>query len=137
MDSLLWVDQTYLQKHKTDDPSKLRPMYYHNLSKYPTHGPDKAKKSPFDALISFLSRFGRRAVLSLAVYFLSFLPVVGRFVLPAVSYYTFNKAVGTAPATLVFGLGILLPRHYLVVFLQTYFASRSLMRELVCNDALR
>jgi hypothetical protein len=52
-------------------------------------------------------------------------------VLPAASFYTFNKAVGLTPAAAVFGGGLFLPRKYLVIFLQSYFSSRSLMRELV------
>ncbi|KAL9598950.1 MAG: hypothetical protein Q9179_003729 [Wetmoreana sp. 5 TL-2023] len=69
--------------------------------------------------------------MSLGIYMLSYLPVVGRFVLPAASFYTFNNTVGPIPATAIFGSGIFLPRRYLVVFLQSYFSSRSLMRELL------
>lgn len=131
MEALAWVDRTYIAKHKSDDPSKLRAMYYENLRMYPRHGSGGQKKKPTDAAIAFLKRYGKRAAISLAVYLLSYLPVVGRFVLPAASFYTFNKAVGTPPAVMIFGGGIFLPRRYLVVFLQTYFSSRSLMRELV------
>jgi len=84
-----------------------------------------------DAVVLFLMRFGRRAGISLAIYLLSFLPYLGRFVLPAASFYTFNKAVGTQPAVLIFGTSIILPKRYLIMFLQSYFSSRSLMRELV------
>ncbi|KAI4153131.1 MAG: hypothetical protein L6R39_001654 [Caloplaca ligustica] len=84
-----------------------------------------------DAAIAFLLRYGRRAAISLVIYMLTYLPVVGRFVLPAASFYTFNKAVGPVPAMIIFGSGIFLPRRYLVIFLQSYFSSRSLMRELL------
>lgn len=135
MDSLQWVDQTYIQKHKGENPEDLRAMYYPNLRMYDTHGQIKSAqqthRDPKQALLGFLMRFGRRAGLSLAVYLLSFVPYVGRFVLPAVSLYTFNNAVGWQPAVLIFGSGIFLPRRYLVMFLQSYFSSRSLMRELV------
>jgi hypothetical protein len=133
MESLDWVDRTYIQKHRSDDPKGLRAMYYPNLRQYPTHGPRdlKTKKKPMEALIIFLMRFGRKAGISLAVYLLSFLPVIGRFVLPAASFYTFQHAVGTQPAIAIFGTSVFLPRRYLVMFLQSYFASRSLMRELV------
>lgn len=67
----------------------------------------------------------------LGVYLLSLLPLVGRFVMPAVSFYTFRENVGTTPAAVIFGTGLVLPKRYLVTFLHTYFASRSLMRELV------
>jgi hypothetical protein len=79
----------------------------------------------------FLYRFARKGLISLAVFGASYIPVVGRFVLPAASFYTFNRAVGLGPASLIFGTGIFLPRRYLVIFLQSYFASRSLMRELL------
>ena len=134
MDSLQWVDQTYVLKHKSEDPKTLRAMYYPNLRMYSTHGETSKQRTPMDAAMAFLIRFGRRAAISLAVYMLSYLPVVGRFVLPAASFYTFNNAVGPVPATLIFGSGIFLPRRYLVVFLQSYFSSRSLMRELVSLD---
>ena len=131
MDSLAWVDQTYVQKHKTEDPNTLRAMYYPNLRLYPTRGDTSKHKAPTDAALAFLFRFGRRATISLAIYMLSYLPLIGRFVLPAASFYTFNRAVGPVPATIIFGAGVFLPRRYLVVFLQSYFSSRSLMRELV------
>ncbi|KAL8735538.1 MAG: hypothetical protein Q9166_000706 [cf. Caloplaca sp. 2 TL-2023] len=131
MDSLQWVDQTYLQKHKSEDPSALRAMYYPNLRMYSTHGDASKHKAPFDAAMSFLYRYGHRATMSLGIYMLSYLPIVGRFVLPAASFYTFNNAVGPIPATVIFGTGVFLPRRYLVIFLQSYFSSRSLMRELL------
>jgi hypothetical protein len=82
----------------------------------------------------FLMRFGRKAGISLAVFALSYVPYIGRFVLPAASFYTFQKVGGLGPAAIVFGTGIFLPRRYLVIFLQSYFSSRSLMRELVSPD---
>lgn len=135
MESLDWVDRTYTTKHKSDDPTKLREMYYPNMVQYPNHGPaaqGKKKKKPMDAILAFLIRFGRRAGISLAVYLLSFLPYIGRFVLPAASFYTFKNAVGTQPAIVIFAAGVVVPKRFLVMFLQSYFSSRSLMRELVC-----
>ena len=131
MQSLDWVDRTYVQKHKQDDPDDLREMYYPNLRMYrPTDGSTNSS-STAQALSMFLWRFGRKGLLSLAVYAASYLPIVGRLVLPAASFYTFNNAVGLGPASIIFGTGIFLPRRYLVMFLQSYFASRSLMRELL------
>ncbi len=127
-----WVDQTYVQKHASQDRRDLRALYYPHLKTYPKHGDSASPKKPKDALVAFLIRYARKAGISLAVYLLSFLPVVGRFVLPAASFYTFNKAVGLKPALVIFGSSVVLPRRYLVVFLQSYFASRSLVRDLVC-----
>ena len=131
MDSLQWVDQTYYAKHKSEDPTTLRATYFAELRMYSAHGDTSKHRAPMDAAFAFLIRYGRRAGISLAIYALSYLPIVGRFVLPAASFYTFNNAVGPIPATIIFGSGIFLPRRYLVVFLQSYFSSRSLMRELV------
>ncbi|KAL8804727.1 MAG: hypothetical protein Q9182_002419 [Xanthomendoza sp. 2 TL-2023] len=131
MDSLQWVDQTYMQKHKSEDPNTLRAMYYPNLRMYSAHGDTSKQQAPFDAAMAFLYRYGRRASISVCIYILSYLPYVGRFVLPAASFYTFNNAVGSIPAMIIFGSGVFLPRRYLVVFLQSYFSSRSLMRELL------
>jgi hypothetical protein len=107
-------------------------MYYPNLKSYEAvryqRQHSKHSKKP---LVAFLMRFVRKGGISLAVFSLSYVPYVGRFVLPAASFYTFNKAVGVGPATVIFGTGVFLPRRYLVVFLQTYFSSRSLMRELL------
>ena len=131
MDSLQWVDQTYREKHKSEDRRTLRPMYYPNLRMYSTHGDTSKRNAPKDAALAFFLRFGRRAAMSLVIYILSYLPLVGRFVLPAASFYALNKALGSLPASIIFGSGIFLPRKYLVVFLQSYFSSRSLTRELV------
>lgn len=79
----------------------------------------------------FVWRFVRKASISLAVFAFSYVPYIGKLVLPAASFYTFNKAVGLGPAAVIFGTGIFLPKRFLVIFLQTYFASRSLTRELL------
>jgi len=132
MNSLAWVDQTYYQKHEGENPEELRAIYHANLKMYDTKGTNSDKnKDPYAALQSFLMRFGKKAAISLGVYLLSMLPYVGRFVLPAASFYTFNKSVGWQPAVVIFGSGIFLPKKYLVMFLQSYFSSRTLMRELV------
>jgi hypothetical protein len=131
MDSLQWVDKTYYAKHEGENPSTLREAYYPNLRLYSARDGSTHTKSTAEAITMFLLRFGKKAGLSLAVFALSYVPIFGRFVLPAASFYTFNRVAGLGPATIVFGTGILLPKKYLVIFLQSYFASRSLMRELV------
>jgi hypothetical protein len=139
MNSLRWVDQTYVQKHKTEDPHNLRALYYPNLQMYPTHDtpPDKKKKTPLmQAVTMFAMKYGRKTAISLAVLSLSYLPYVGRFVLPAASFYTFSKSVGQQPALVIFGISLLFPRRYLVSFLQSYFSSRTLMRDLVRHYSL-
>lgn len=140
MMSLQWVDMTYVEKHERENPQNLRDMYYPNMVRYPTkHGSSTSKRSTKEALFAFSRRYARRVGMWLAIYALSLLPVVGRFVMPAASFYTVKKSIGTVPAAVIFGSGIILPKRYIALFLHTYFASRSLMRELVslpCNGKL-
>jgi hypothetical protein len=131
MESLQWVDHTYILKHENEDPSTLREMYYTNLRKYPTRDGSTHSKSTAEAVSMLLLRLGKKAGISLTIFALSYVPYVGRLVLPAASFYTFNRAVGLGPAAIIFGTGIFLPRRYLIIFLQSYFTSRSLMRELL------
>ena len=139
MDSLHWVDTTYIQKHKSDDPHNLRALYFPNLQQYSNHVSDdekKKKKTPLkQALTVYFIKYGRKAGISLAVLVLSYLPYVGRFVLPAASFYTFRGSVGTQPAVVIFATSLFLPKRYIVSFLQSYFGSRTLMRELVSLPA--
>ncbi|PNH68562.1 hypothetical protein VD0002_g1491 [Verticillium dahliae] len=106
-------------------------MYYPNLKGYKVKDGSTHSTSTAEALSMFFMRFARKGGISLAIFALSYVPYVGRFVLPAASFYTFNKAVGMGPASIIFGTGIFLPRRYLVIFLQSYFSSRTLMRELL------
>ncbi|KAB8233029.1 hypothetical protein BDV23DRAFT_155639 [Aspergillus alliaceus] len=131
MESLKWVDSTYADKHKLDDPKTLRSMYYPNLTMYSTKGSVGVSKPAGESIFLFLRRYGRKAGMMLGVFLLSLLPIVGRFVMPAASFYTFQQGVGTAPAAAIFGTGLVLPKRYLVTFIHTYYSSRSLMRELL------
>lgn len=130
MRSLQWVDLTYVKKHESENPDDLRDLFYPNLHQYSSARQPKDKKKS-NPIFAFVMRFARKGGISLAVFALSYVPFIGRFVLPAASFYTFNKAVGMGPASIIFGTGIFLPRKYLIIFLQTYFSSRSLMRELL------
>lgn len=132
--SLQWVDTTYVEKHKAEDPRTLRSMYYPNLTKYQKKGATAASKSgkpTATLLFAFFNRYARRVAMWLGIYILSLVPVVGRFVMPAASFYSARKSLGTNAAALIFASGLVLPRRYLVFFLHTYYASRSLMRELL------
>ncbi|KAE8152221.1 hypothetical protein BDV25DRAFT_151374 [Aspergillus avenaceus] len=131
MESLKWVDSTYVDKHKSEDPSNLRAMYYPNLQLYSTKDATGVTKPPRQSALVFLRRYGRRAGMMLGVYLSSLTPLVGRFVMPAASFYTFQQTVGPAPAAAIFASGLVLPKRYLVTFLHTYYSSRSLMRELL------
>ena len=129
MDSVKWVDTTYYAKHKGEDVSALRKAYYPNLRMYSKRG----TRSSSEALTMFLVRFGKKASISLLAYALSYVPVLGPVVLPAATFWSISQVAGLGPAAIVFGTGIFLPRRYLVILLQAYFSSRSLMRELVSH----
>ncbi|KAJ5198053.1 uncharacterized protein N7498_007170 [Penicillium cinerascens] len=131
MESIQWVDTTYIQKHKSDDPHNLRAMYYPPLVMFPTKGGARSSRPMSEAVMAFVHRYAKRMGMLLGIYLLSLTPIVGRFVMPAASFYTFRKHVGTAPAAAIFGAGLILPKAFIVRFLHTYFASRSLMRELL------
>ncbi|KAI1262019.1 transmembrane protein UsgS [Xylariaceae sp. FL1019] len=131
MDSLRWVDETYVAKHKGEAPVNLREMYYPNLSKYKQKDGTTHSTSTAENTTMFIWRFARKGLISLAIFALSCVPYFGMLVLPAASFYTFNKAVGLGPAAIIFGTGILLPKRYLIIFLQAYFSSRGLMRNLL------
>ncbi|GKZ32687.1 hypothetical protein AbraIFM66950_002286 [Aspergillus brasiliensis] len=135
MESLKWVDMTYVDKHKAEDPSTLRAMYYPNLSMY-NAGDGKVKsttpkKPAKERIMVFLRRSGQRAAMLLGVSLLSLVPVVGRFATPAASFFAFKDAVGTTPAAVIFGAGFIFPKSYVVSFLHSFYASRSLMREML------
>ncbi|KAE8356589.1 hypothetical protein BDV28DRAFT_126923 [Aspergillus coremiiformis] len=131
MESLKWVDSTYCHKHKSDDPKTLRAMYYPNLATYSTKGSVGLSKPVGESILLFLRRYGRKVGMLFGIFLLSLLPIIGRFVMPAVSFYTFQRSVGTAPAAAIFGTGLVLPKRFLVTFLHSYYGSRSLMRELL------
>lgn len=86
------------------------------------------KNKPFQI---FVRRSLTRAGFSMAIYLLSFLPIVGGFVMPAVSFYSFNKVVGTPTAVAIFAVGSTAPRRWMVKFLSTFWGGRSLVRELL------
>ncbi|OQD69501.1 hypothetical protein PENPOL_c002G07522 [Penicillium polonicum] len=131
MQSIQWVDMTYIQKHKTEDPQHLRSLYYPNLVQYSAKGGSSVSRPIPEALKSFFNRYAKKIGMMLGIYLLSMVVIIGRFVMPAASFYTFRSHVGSTPAAVIFGVGLILPKHYIVTFLHTYFASRSLMRELL------
>ncbi|KAJ5162124.1 hypothetical protein N7492_007516 [Penicillium capsulatum] len=131
MQSIQWVDTTYIQKHKSEDPDSLRAMYFPSLVMFPTKGGSRSSRPKWELIMTFVNRYGKRMGTLLAIYSLSMIPIIGRFVTPAASFYTFRSHVGTAPAAVIFGTGLVLPKTFIIRFLHTYFASRSLMRELL------
>ncbi|KAG7150091.1 hypothetical protein HYQ46_000979 [Verticillium longisporum] len=72
MDSLQWVDLTYVQKHKHENPDNLRDMYYPNLKGYKVKDGSTHTTSTAEALSMFFMRFARKGGISLAIFALSY-----------------------------------------------------------------
>jgi hypothetical protein len=131
MQSIQWVDTTYIQKHKSENPDTLRAMYYPNLRLYSAKGGSSSSQPIPQALMAFFNRYAKKIGIGLGLYLLSMVIIIGRFVMPAASFYGLRSHIGTQPAAVIFAAGLILPKQYIIMFLHTYFASRSLMRELV------
>ncbi|KAF3912240.1 hypothetical protein AA313_de0200953 [Arthrobotrys entomopaga] len=136
MESLNWVDVTYLRKHASEHPENLRQPYYQNLVLW-----EKGAKAnaPQDRRVGgkslkqndFLRGMVKKGVISLVVYLSSMVPMAGKLVLPAASAFSVHPAVGIGPAVGVFVAGLFVPRKRIVIVLQAYHASRTLMRQLL------
>jgi len=152
--SLAWVDKTYLAKHLpaiVTNPGVAVPkemqnrLYYPTLSLYEPHkdaippkvGNEKdalkpktlKKNSPLKA---FLIRSARKAGISLGIYLATFIPYIGPLVLPVSSIYSLNSVTGPLPAgVFAFCSLFIFSKSLTVRILQTYFASRSLVRDLL------
>jgi hypothetical protein len=85
-------------------------------------------KSTFKA---YLKKSFYNAFYTLAIYFLSALPIVGSIVVPVISYYSFHQVVGGTVASTIFGVGFFIPKKTMILFLAAFYGGRSLVRELV------
>ncbi|KAK6540342.1 hypothetical protein TWF694_009145 [Orbilia ellipsospora] len=135
MESLNWVDVTYLRKHSSEHPQNLRAPYYQNLVLWEkgakaneTRGGDRRGGARQN---EFLRGMAKKGIISLVVYLSSMVPLAGKLVLPAASAFSVHPAVGIGPAIGVFVAGLFVPRKRIVVVLQAYHASRTLMRQLL------
>ncbi|KAF8449644.1 hypothetical protein BGX38DRAFT_1060677, partial [Terfezia claveryi] len=152
--SLAWVDKTYLAKHlpaSVNHPEMAVPkelqnrLYYPTLRLYEPHKnalpprvvnekdalkPKTLKKN--SPLKSFLLRSAKKALISLGVYLATFIPYIGPLVLPASSIYSLNSFTGPLPAGIfAFCSLFIFSKSLTVRILQTYFSSRSLVRDLL------
>lgn len=121
MTSLLWVDKTNQDKHVGE---KTTP-FYDNLRLYPYQAQKVTRLTPF------VMRWVKKATIALVLYTLSLIPYAGKLVLPVASFSTFQQTSGFLPALVIFSAGFILPRSIFTRFLQGFFASRSLVRELL------
>lgn len=137
MESIRWVDKTNTDKHKNDVKAQVAswypPLRQLTNARLDASSPESTKhpNAVISRLHTFFRRMAKRTGFSVAFYVASQLPYIGPFVYPVASFATFNKAVGPAPAAGIFLLGLVLPKRILIVFFQSFFSSRSLMRVLV------
>ena len=73
MTSLEWVDYTYQKKHEKEDPAALTDEYFPNLKLYASSKRTGQQKSVAAVLLRFVSRYSKKALLSLAVYGFGFI----------------------------------------------------------------
>ena len=129
MQSLDWSDNIYTEKHAKDDKSKLRPLYYTNLSLYSYDASRSAR-----SLSKFVRRTFKRLALGVVLYILSLTPGIGKFVFPAAGFYSLYRALDedilVAAAIAVVGL-LLLPKRTYVILVQGWLSTRALTRELL------
>ncbi|KAG5357772.1 hypothetical protein CJU89_4242 [Yarrowia sp. B02] len=136
--SLQHADETYAKKH----PGQKR-QYYLPLVTYKeqarAYGTGKKpwwsfvsqKAASGNDFSSFLSRMATRTAFTLAMYLIRDIPVLGSLSINSAAFYSFNQVVGTPAAAAVFGLGLMVPKKWLLVFLSAFWGSRSLVRELL------
>ncbi|EWC47980.1 hypothetical protein DRE_02862 [Drechslerella stenobrocha 248] len=134
MESLSWVDETNLRKHANDVPP--RNGYYQSLAQWKpgvaaAHAAPANKDKRSNKSVDFIRRMAYKGAVSLAVYLSSTAPIVGRLVLPAASAFSIHPTIGIGPAIAVFVAGLWVPRPQMVIVLQAYHASRSLVRQLL------
>ncbi|RUS17020.1 hypothetical protein BC937DRAFT_90530 [Endogone sp. FLAS-F59071] len=118
MDSIRFVDE------KEALPEGRKP-YAPALAKY------GFKIDYWGNFLQYLKRTFKRLRLSLFVYTLTFLPLVGRFVVPIASAYTVIGSLGLYVGLTVGVCSLILPSAYSITILSSLFAMRGLTRELL------
>ncbi|KAF3934359.1 hypothetical protein ABW19_dt0203123 [Dactylella cylindrospora] len=131
MESLQWVDQTYVRKHANENPGRLRGLFYPTLVLWEKGSRKHSKDQSKLKHNTFIHKMVKKGAVSLLVYFSSLVPILGRFVLPAASAYSLHPVAGIGPSLAVFAVGLFVPRRNMVIALQAYYSSRSLVRQLL------
>ncbi|CAI2176640.1 7438_t:CDS:2 [Funneliformis geosporum] len=127
--SLRNVDTTYLKKHEGEQ--NLRASYAPALENYQYgHGGTEVY---LKEMFQYLKRTWNQIKIALLLYFLSLLPYVGKFVYPAASAYALVNSLGYLPAITVGVFMYIIPgtKPFAMIFLETLYSSRAMMRELL------
>lgn len=150
--SLKWVDKVYKAKHPDSEREYYCALMQYKigsgsnpaLNRPPSSSlgaivlpifnkirPIAASNSKTNKLSDFMVRYLERTALTLTVYFLAQIPFFGKIVLPATSFFSLNKVVGTSSALGIAAFGLVVPKRYMVIFISSFWGSRSLVRELL------
>jgi hypothetical protein len=125
IESLRHVDYTYIKKHEGEQ--NLRPPYTPALERYP-YGTER-----WDEMFQYLKRTWNKFKIALLLYFLSLLPFFGAFVYPVASAYALVNSLGPIPAITIGVFMYIIPgtKPFAMIFLETLYSSRAMMRELL------
>ncbi|GBL49942.1 hypothetical_protein [Candidozyma auris] len=136
LQSLKFIDETHLSKHPQSDR-----LYHENLvalsteekivDDRPTIQGIKKKWATSQEFSTFMRRHINRTLMSIGVYFLSKVPFFGPVILGLVSYSNLDSKIGTMNAAVIFGVLQLVPKRWAVLFLTTYWGSRSMTHDLL------
>ncbi|CAG8444596.1 3436_t:CDS:2 [Ambispora leptoticha] len=125
LESLRQIDIVYLRKHQGEQ--ELRPPYASALERY------DLDINYWAEMRAYMMRTFRDLRWTALLYLASLIPLVGRLIYPAASAYALVNSLGLYPATTVGVLMYITPgtKKFAILFLETLFSSRTLMRELL------
>lgn len=137
LSSMEFIDSVYLQKH----PERSSQQFYDNLvalsseekitSLRPSWRQIRSKYSTSQSFAVFVQRYVRNWLSNIGVFFLGKVPYIGSVVVGLISFLNLNNKIGTVRALSVFGVLQVLPKSFGVLFLTTYWGSRSMVHDLL------
>ncbi|CAG8794957.1 18645_t:CDS:2, partial [Racocetra persica] len=125
MESLRHIDHTYIKKHKNDQD--LRPAYTPALERY------EYNINYWNEMKQYLFHTLNQIKVTMILYLISLIPFIGVLVYPIASAYALVNSLGYKPAIVVGILMYITPgtKPIAMVFLESVYSSRTLMRELL------
>lgn len=137
LESLEFIDQVRVAKHPA---TKDKPFYLNLVSlateeqitfKRPTLAGIRSKWLSSQEFAAFMLRHISRGAFSIAIFFIGKIPMIGSFVLGAISFQNLNNKIGTVNAAVIFCFLQIIPKQYAILFLTTYWGSRNMIHDLL------
>ncbi|PVH20594.1 hypothetical protein CXQ85_002389 [Candidozyma haemuli] len=132
----MFIDEVRLTKYPETDR-----VYHENLvslnteekitDNRPTLETIKKKWASSQEFSAFMRRHITRTLMGVGAYFVSKVPVFGSIILGLVSFSNLDSKIGTVNAAVIFGVLQLVPKRWAVLFLTTYWGSRSMVQDLL------